>query len=67
MKNHMTIVIQLPCDEEKRSEIVHMLSVGNAYHGGLVTAVSSEDEITRIERYESLYGDLPPETEMPTV
>jgi len=61
MNNFMTVVIKLPDDPVQRSKIAGNLKIDSDYHGGTVTAASNEDEITRLERYEELYGDLPDE------
>ena len=42
----ITLVIQLPQSEEMAKSVTEGLSVGGDFRGGLVTAMSIEDEIT---------------------
>jgi hypothetical protein len=55
---YMTVVIKLPPNQDERATILDLLSLTSVFHGGVVSAVSLADEITRVERYEELYGEL---------
>jgi hypothetical protein len=46
---YITVVIQLPDDEGKRSAIAHSLAIGEDFNGGRIVAASLEDEMTLAE------------------
>lgn len=54
MADYMTVVIRMPEDESARRNLAQMLRIGEPHHGGLITAVSTEDEITTMEILEDL-------------
>lgn len=57
MKNKfMTVVIQLPEDADQRNQITENLGLDKVFHGGVVTAVSLEDEITVNELMEEQFS-----------
>lgn len=53
-KNYMTVVIQLPDDPQQRETIARTLPLAGTFHGGQITALSLEDEITVNELLEEL-------------
>ena len=54
MSNFITVVIQLPEDEQSRKRISNELMLGGEFHGGKVTAFSADDEITLMEMIEEI-------------
>jgi hypothetical protein len=50
---YLTVVIRLPEDRQQRETIAQTLRVGESFHGGRITAMSLEDEITVIELLEA--------------
>lgn len=50
---YMTVVIRLPEDIGDRKKISSALHIGNMFHGGQITAMSVEDEMTVLELIES--------------
>lgn len=50
----LTVVIRLPDDKESRKAITRDLQLGGSFHGGVVTAWSMEDEITKMEFVEKV-------------
>lgn len=54
MSEFMTVVIRLPPDSNNRKTIQKKLFVGNSFHGGVVTGISADDEITVIEIMEEI-------------
>lgn len=50
---YMTVVIQMPDNQEQRGKIIDAVGLGKTFHGGVVTAASSEDEISKVEKYEA--------------
>ncbi|KWN05889.1 hypothetical protein WT83_27795 [Burkholderia territorii] len=53
-KDYMTIVIELPDDPTQRKAISTELPLSGTFHGGRITAVSLEDEITVNEMLEEM-------------
>lgn len=50
MKNKfLTVVIKLPDDQDQRKAITNALQMGKEFHGGVITALSQEDEISIVE------------------
>ncbi|CAE6820776.1 hypothetical protein R70006_06186 [Paraburkholderia domus] len=45
-KDYLTVVIQLPDDPEQRKAVTTALPMAGNFHGGRITAMSLEDEIT---------------------
>lgn len=45
-KDYLTVVIQLPDDPEQRKAVTAALPLSGNFHGGRITAMSLEDEIT---------------------
>jgi len=45
-KDYLTVVIQLPDDPEQRKVVTAALPLSGNFHGGRITAMSLEDEIT---------------------
>lgn len=45
-KDYLTVVIQLPGDPEQRKAVTAALPLSGNFHGGRITAMSLEDEIT---------------------
>ncbi len=45
-KDYLTVVIQLPDDPAQRKEVTAALPLSGNFHGGRITAMSLEDEIT---------------------
>lgn len=54
MVDCITVVIELPQDKGQRKQIVDALRIGGEFHGGRVTAMSFEDEMTVLELLEEL-------------
>ncbi|MEE9493029.1 MAG: hypothetical protein V3W04_06585 [Gammaproteobacteria bacterium] len=54
----ITVVIRLPKDKQLRSNVLNSLRLGSTFEGGSITAMSCENEITKVEQYEMLVGDL---------
>ncbi len=54
MVDCITVVIELPQDKGQRTQIVDALRIGGEFHGGHVTAMSFEDEMTVLELLEEL-------------
>lgn len=52
-KDYVTVVVQLPDDPAQREKILGQFQVGGDFHGGRVTAMSTEDEITVVELMEA--------------
>ncbi|MCA8197275.1 hypothetical protein [Burkholderia vietnamiensis] len=52
-KDYMTVVIQLPDDAEKREALTGLFKCSEEFHGGRITAMSLEDEITVNELLEA--------------
>lgn len=52
-KDYMTVVIQLPDDAEKRETLTRLFKCSEEFHGGRITAMSLEDEITVNELLEA--------------
>lgn len=50
MADFLTVVIQLPDDIESRKQITSSLQLGGTFHGGEITAMSLEDEMTMNEQ-----------------
>lgn len=48
--DYLTVVIQMPEDPSNRRLIVDAIGMGKTFHGGVVTAMSLEDEITLNEQ-----------------
>ncbi|WP_420213395.1 hypothetical protein ACN8ZM_39950 (plasmid) [Burkholderia aenigmatica] len=53
-KDYLTVVIQLPDDPEQRGAVTAALPVSGNFHGGRITALSLEDEITVNELLEEM-------------
>jgi hypothetical protein len=45
-KDYLTVVIQLPDDPEQRKAVTAVLPLSGNFHGGRITAMSLEDEIS---------------------
>jgi hypothetical protein len=45
-KDYLTVVIQLPDEPEQRKTVTAALPLFGNFHGGRITAMSLEDEIT---------------------
>ena len=57
-KDYLTVVIQLPDDPEQRKAVTAALPLSGNFHGGCITAMSLEDEITVNEILENkLHSD----------
>ncbi|MFM0610254.1 hypothetical protein PQR05_37825 [Paraburkholderia sediminicola] len=57
-KDYLTVVIQLPDDPQQRKAVTSALPLSGNFHGGRITAMSLEDEITVNELLEEkLDGD----------
>lgn len=55
-KEYLTVVIQLSDDPERRNKITSALPLSGNFHGGRITAMSLEDEITVNELSEDMLG-----------
>jgi len=54
MVDCITVVIELPEDKGQRKQITDALRLDGEFHGGRVTAMSFEDEMTTLELLEEL-------------
>lgn len=52
----LTVVIQLPHDQEQCKEITNLFGIEKDFHGGTITAMSQDDEITINELFEEELG-----------
>lgn len=50
---YITTVIQLPNDPAARQKICDTLKVGGLFHGGRVTGMSAEDEMSLLQQIEA--------------
>lgn len=50
--DYLTVVIRMPKDAENRKKISSELRLGEQFHGGQITAMSLEDEMTVLELIE---------------
>lgn len=53
-KDYLTVVILLPDDPEQRKAVMSALPFSGNFHGGRITAMSLEDEITVNELLEEM-------------
>ncbi|WP_225031026.1 hypothetical protein [Paraburkholderia sp. XV] len=53
-KEYLTVVIQLPDDPQQRKTVTAALPLSGNFHGGRITAMSLEDEITVNELLEEM-------------
>ena len=58
MADYLTVVIRLPDDLQQRERITSELRIGDTFHGGRVTGLSLEDEMTLAEMLGAELGDL---------
>lgn len=57
MNKFLTVVIQMPEDIASRKAISEALQLGGEFHGGRITGMSLEDEMTMNEQLVELGGE----------
>jgi hypothetical protein len=58
MSRFLTVVLRLPSEVERQSQIERSLAIGSEVYGAVVTGVSETDEISVVEQLEELCTPL---------